>query len=89
MKYAHETLERCENTGSWTTRLPVSGKCLPLAEVTVEQARTVCMFPCLYITPTHPELSLLTVYPVAGFIFAQALPLLGFLYLCLVFASTG
>lgn len=58
-------------------------------EVTVEQARTVRMFLCLYITPTHPELSLLTVYPVARFIFEQALPLLGFFYLCLVFASIG
>lgn len=89
MKYAQETLERCENTGSWTTRLPVSGKCLPLTEVTVEQARTMRMFPCLYITPKHPELSLLTVHPVARFIFEQALPLLGFFYLRLVFASIG
>lgn len=58
-------------------------------EAAAEQAHTVCMFPCLYITPTHPELSLLTVYPVAGFIFEQALPLLGFFYLRLVFASIG
>lgn len=71
------------------TRLPVTGKCLPLTEVAVEQAHTLRMFPCLYITPTHLELSLLTVYPVTGFIFEQALPRLSFFYLRLVFASIG
>lgn len=71
------------------TRLPVTGKCLPLTEVAVEQAHTVRMFPCLYITPMRPELSLLTVYPVTGFIFEQALPQLGFFSLRFVFASIG
>lgn len=45
--------------------------------------------PMFVLTPTHSELSPPTVYPVAGFISKQALPLLGFLCLRLVFGSIG